>query len=181
MSTKRLALLYAFSKPEPSETADDIAIHNIKACDEYLLLEYMCTSINAWMLNDKTRTIQDAEKLLRKLNLNTHLIASLEKYDKNKLELVNHTGVNDQVQYVLKVSARPKEAALKEVIDTHGSYESNFEKLARCGILRIKEKTTLNSLEKDKNVQLIKNESVNNKIYENAIKLNFQEVNKIFF
>lgn len=125
--------------PEPTETPDDISIYNIKVSDKFKNLQSFSQAGLAWLKNDSNRNYQDLEKLLRNLNLDTHLIAKqLETYpdeDKYKLCIPNRDILNQptDLKYVLLVSCRGKEDAIKELGLHQTSYEENFNCLSKTG------------------------------------------------
>jgi hypothetical protein len=126
-----------YLKPEPNETADSIAIENIKISDKFKNLQSFCQASLAWLKNDSERNYQDLEKLLRELNLDTHLIAKqLENFpdsDKYKLCIPNRQNQPEDLKYVLLVSCRNKVEAKKELGLHQTSYEENFVCLSKTG------------------------------------------------
>ncbi len=128
-----------YIKPDESESPDDIAIYNIKIADNYKNLPSFCQSTVSWLKNDPSRDYQDLELLLRHLDLDTHLIArpkDLVEPDNNFiLTIPNRINDTNTYDYVLWVSCKSKEEALKELLTYHTSYEENFECLSKTGCL----------------------------------------------
>ena len=84
---------------------------------------------------------EDLEKLFRKLDCNTHIIAKSPSIYKNT-KLIdpidrNNEDRNKQLKYEGIYSCRPKEYALKELLDSWKSYEENFSELKFCGVINI--------------------------------------------
>lgn len=151
-----------YIEPNQGETKDDIAIHNIKISDEYKNLETMIYSFMGWFKNDDTRDFQSLERLLRDNNLDTHLIA---KYfdEKNvpecaKISIPNNNGNNNKenyFKYIVMISCREKEDALKEVEQFSDNYEVNFNRLKETGSIFKTNELLENA--KDKNIKDIIN------------------------
>ena len=127
----------SYKNPESFESPDDICNYNMIMSDKYKNLQAFSQASLAWLKNDSLRNYQDLEKLLRELNLDTHLIAKpLDNNilnDKNKLFIPNRSTRPDNLEYTLLVSCRNKEDALKELSLYHLSYEENLECLGKTG------------------------------------------------
>lgn len=129
----------SYKNPDESDSPDDICKYNMILSDNYKNLQAFSQSSLAWLKNDSTRNYQDLEKLLRELNLDTHLIA--RQLDNNilndisKLFIPNRTEQPENLEYMLLVSCRNKEEALKELSLYHLSYDENFECLDKTGCL----------------------------------------------
>jgi len=134
---KYIMIKISYKNPDESESPDDICKYNMILSDNYKNLQAFSQSSLAWLKNDSTRNYQDLEKLLRELNLDTHLIA--RPLDNNilnditKLFIPNRTDQPKNLEYMLLVSCRSKEEALKELSLYHLSYEDNFECLYKTG------------------------------------------------
>jgi hypothetical protein len=129
-----------YTKPEQNETPDDICIYNLKLSDKYKHLPSFCQASLAWLKNDSTRDYQKLEKLLRELNLDTHLIAKQIENSSNsinssnfKLCIPNREIQESNLEYVLLFSCRSKPDAIKELGLYHTSYEDNYECLSKTG------------------------------------------------
>lgn len=129
----------SYKNPDESDSPDDICKYNMILSDNYKNLQAFSQSSLAWLKNDSTRNYQDLEKLLRELNLDTHLIARpLDNNilnDISKLFIPNRTEQPENLEYMLLVSCRNKEEALKELSLYHLSYDENFECLDKTGCL----------------------------------------------
>jgi hypothetical protein len=155
-----------YLKPEENESIDEIAIYNIKLSDKFKNLQSFCQASLAWLKNDSKRNYQDLEKLLRELNLDTHLIAKqLDTYkdsDKFKLCIPNRETQPEDLKYVLLVSCRSKSDALKELGLHQTSYEENFTCLNKTGcfvdinIASNNESFSYSSLENSNENQILK-------------------------
>ena len=128
---------YTKPNPEQNETPDDISIYNLKLSDKYKHLPSFCQASLAWLKNDSTRDYQKLEKLLRELNLDTHLIAKQLENGPNssnfKLCIPNKEIQQPNLEYVLLFSCRSKSDSIKELGLYHTSYEDNYECLSKTG------------------------------------------------
>ena len=126
-----------YIKPEENESLDDICICNLKISDKYKNLQSFCQASLAWLKNDSTRNYQDLEKLLRELDLDTHLIAkqieNCPDSSNYKLCIPNREVQPTDLEYVLLFSCRSKSDAIKELGLYHTTYEDNFECLSKTG------------------------------------------------
>lgn len=129
-----------YMEPLGTETKDEIAVHNIKLCDEYKNSEGFIFSSIGWLKNDDSRDFQDLEKLLRDNNLDTHLIAkkiNLGDIPNNTKIVVPNNNSNNNLENfyvnILLTSCRPKKEAIDELLKYHEDYQSNFEKLKKTG------------------------------------------------
>jgi hypothetical protein len=158
-----------YVKPEENETPDDICIYNLKISDQYKNLQSFCQASLAWLKNDPMRNYQDLEKLLRELDLDTHLIAkqienlsNLPDSSNYKLCIPNREVQPTDLEYVLLFSCRAKSDALKELGLFHTSYEDNFEYLSKTGcyvdskIVDNVDNFSYNSLENSNENQILK-------------------------
>jgi hypothetical protein len=119
-----------------SETKDDIAEYNIRLCDEYKKLDCLNTACLSWLKINSKRNYQNLEELLRKLNLDTHLIAKpIENIDDDFELLIPNGNENNKLKYALIVSCRKKEEAIEELLKYHKTYEENFKCLNLTGCL----------------------------------------------
>lgn len=168
-----------YIKPDESESPDDIAIYNIKISDTYKNLQSFCQSTVSWLKNDPSRDYQDLELLLRHLELDTHLIARpkdfVEPNNNFILTIPNRINDTNKYDYVLWVSCKSKDEAIKELLTYHSSYEENFECLSKTGCL------TNNSKDFDiKKISYIDGEQdEESKILSCELKYNFMSVTPI--
>ncbi len=138
----------AYKDIELTETSDDVSIYNLKISDQFKNLQSFCQSSLAWLRNDSTRNYQDLEKLLRQLDLDTHLIAKPVDFGniseiKSKLFIPNRQTQPTDLEYMLLVSCRNKEDALKELSLFHVDYEENYKCLEKTGCYAINQSTEL--------------------------------------
>jgi len=126
-----------YVKPEENESTDDICIYNLKISDKYKNLQSFCQASLAWLKNDSMRNYKNLEKLLRELDLDTHLIAkqieNCPDSSNYKLCIPNREVQPTDLEYVLLFSCRSKLDAIKELGLYHTSYEDNFECLSKTG------------------------------------------------
>ncbi len=128
-----------YIKPNQEETPDEVSIYNMTLSDKFKNLQSFCQSSLAWLKNDSNRNYQDLEKLLRELNLDTHLIAKkfkLEDYPDSsnyKLCIPNRVEQPSYLEFVLLVSCRSKADALKELNLHSSSYDENYTNLLKTG------------------------------------------------
>lgn len=129
-----------YKNPEENETSEEIARANIILSDKYKKADYLEMSCISWLKIDSTRDYQDLEQLLRSLELDSHIIAHPIKTIPENLEINYPNGkvVIEPLEYVVKISCRPKEQALNELLSTHSNYEENFNCLKKTGCLMVK-------------------------------------------
>lgn len=123
--------------PEKDESEYDICLHNLVIADKYHNLSYFMAASMGWFKLNPTKNYQDLELLLRKLDLETHLYAKNPMIPNSKLGL--HKKINDSYLYECIFSCRPREYALKEVLEFWSSYEKNFDQLKFAGTIVIDE------------------------------------------
>lgn len=113
-----------------NELPIDICWHNLSVADKFKNFAYFIPCALGWLDLNPGKTFQDLEKELRDKDFDTHLIAT------NKRDI---TGVdlkmpnNSDAEYECIFSCRPKEDALKEILQHSNSYEENFQKLSQAG------------------------------------------------
>lgn len=126
-----MAKIFEFENVSGDMTENEVALYNMKVCDDNLSLQWFIVSAFGWLNANKDKNYQDLEKELRNRNFNTHLFAKKINLENNmKLILPNS---QKEGEYECIFSCRPKEYALKEVLKHHKSYEENFEKLVGAG------------------------------------------------
>lgn len=139
----------SFSKVVENIDQNEIAWHNMKVADELHSLQWFVAAANAWLSHNKINNYQVLETELRNRNFNTHLFVK-EKSEDTNLILKYPGNIYDEasdLKYECIYSCHPKEYALKEVIDTNGSYEENFKKLRYAGNVCVKDmEKTIDSL-----------------------------------
>ena len=134
-----------YLSPFENESPDDIAIHNIKISDKFKKPDLLEASCISWLQIDKLRDYQDLEQLLRYLQVESHLIAQptqtipegfeLKYCSSYLVESESGNQTQNQTQYILKISPKSKEEAIKEILSYHSSYEENFDCLKKTGSL----------------------------------------------
>ena len=129
-----------YKNPEENETPEDIARANIIMSDKFKKGDYLEMSCISWLKLDSKRDYQDLEQLLRYLNLDSHIIAQPVKVIPENLEInyPNSNTSSEPLEYVVKISCRSKEEALKELLLSHPNYEENFECLKKTGCFMVK-------------------------------------------
>ncbi len=72
--------------------------------------------------------------------MDSHIIAHPITIIPENLQLgyPNENPNTENLEYVIKISCKPKEDALKELLSIHSSYEENFECLKKAGCLMVK-------------------------------------------
>lgn len=125
------------------ENATDIAFHNMKIGDDIHHLNTFIGGQSGYFFANPSKTFQDLERELRDRNFNTHLIA-MNPPNKDKFKYILGTPHNksDNVEYKYEciTSCRPKEYALKELLESWDSYEANFEALQYAGTVIVDDK-----------------------------------------
>lgn len=169
-----------YKTPELTESPDDICKYNMTISDKYKNLQAFSQSSLAWLKNDSSRNYQDLEKLLRELDLDTHLIAkpldNILITDNSKLFIPNRENQPDNLEFMLLVSCRSKEDALKELTMYHLSYDENFDCLSRTGCYISSELTE--AIDWQKNFSYHSSNNPNeNLILDSKLKYDFIQVN----
>ena len=162
-----------YKNPEENETSEDIARSNIIMSDKFKKGDYLEMSCISWLKLDSKRDYQDLEQLLRYLNLDSHIIAQPVKVIPENLE-INYPNGNistESLEYVVKISCRPKEEALKELLTIHSNYEENFECLKKTGCFMVKKVDPI--LEVEENLSNTKGVSEVKKVLNCELKLDF--------
>lgn len=140
----------SFTRVNDNIDPNEVAWHNMKVADEMYSLQWFVAAATAWLSHNKIKNHQELERELRKRNFNTHLFAHEKRDDPNLiLKYPSKSFDNEdtsELKYECFYSCRPKEYALKEVIETNGSYEANFEKLKYAGVICV------NDIEKTKDI-----------------------------
>ena len=162
-----------------NDSPEDITIFNIKLSDQFKKAECLQLSCISWLKLDSSRNFYDLEKMLRNLNLDSHIIAIPNKENSEYiLNMPNNKNYLGELKYVALYCCKPKEDCLKELLTHHESYEKNLECLKLTGCLVknndniIIDKNTINN-------QTINDQTINNNeniknIIEAKIKYNFE-------
>ena len=148
------------------DSLDDISEHNMMLSDLHFNTETLRHSAYGWINSDSSRNFQDLEKLFRKKNFNTYLIAKKITIENGFVLKTPNNNVDDLL-YECYFSCKPKEFALQEVLDNYIVYDENFENLAKSGNVCIN--IDKNDMENNEN-SLIK------KLMNNKIKLTFKKL-----
>jgi len=162
-----------YKNPEENETPEDIARANIIMSDKFKKGDYLEMSCISWLKLDSKRDYQDLEQLLRYLNLDSHIIAQPVKVIPENLEInyPNSNTSSEPLEYVVKISCRSKEEALKELLLSHPNYEENFECLKKTGCFMVKKVDPI--LEVEENLSNTKGVSEVKKVLNCELKLDF--------
>lgn len=113
-----------------SDTADQVAWHNIRQADQRLDLHSFCASALGWLCANPHKSFLDLETELRQRNLNTHLIAA-NPAKGSKLRMINDYKAD--IKWECIFSCRPPPFAALEVLAHSRSVGENREKLAYAG------------------------------------------------
>ena len=140
-----------YKEPELLETPDDIAQYNIRMADKYKKADYLEISCISWLKIDSKRDYQDLEQLLRYLKADSHIIAQPVSNIPPGLEINYPNGnvITEPLEYVAKISCRPFEDSLKELLEYHSTYEENFECLKKTGCFMALKKNELDKNEEE--------------------------------
>ncbi len=122
---------YTYELVSATEDPLDIALHNMKCADKILNLEMFIGGSIGWLQCNPTKNYKDLEQELRRLNFDTHLIASECKLTDPRYVLGFPYRIDDRRTYKYECiySCRPKKFALVELLTHSVSYEENLEKL----------------------------------------------------
>ena len=137
------AVTVAFEDRKEGETPADIAVHNLRAADELLQLEWFGLAALGWFKAHPGKTHQDLESWLREQKLNTHLIAVARKQLPAGMSLVGLDG--KPAQYECIFSCRRPDDAKKELLSAWPTYAANFQALAAAGHLEPENKAAAES------------------------------------
>lgn len=120
----------------PNISPDDVAFNNMKAADKCMDIALFSAAMNAWIKNDKTRTFQDVELLLREHCENTYIYPKIGPIPDNfKLKRINENENDEECLYELNISSGPNKYGLKTVTDIWENYETSFDNLKYAGQL----------------------------------------------
>lgn len=166
----------SYIEPTHTETPDSIARSNIMISDRFKKADYLEMSCISWLKNNSERNYQDLEKLLRNLNIDSHVIAYPIKIIPEGVELgMPNINKNDNLninpynfEYTVKISCKYKKDAINELLSFHPSYEHNFECLKKTGCLMTKNSNSELNLNISKEHEDIK------KVLDCKLKLNFE-------
>jgi hypothetical protein len=132
----RTIVRLALEIPAQGKPASSICVDNMKFADQHLILNLFAASAQAWLACNPTANLCDLEKFLRNNNMNSHLIAvPRPKYDPFQLGLRNRG--DGAYEYRCLFSCRPPPEAMEELLTHSSSYEENFEKLKKTGMIHI--------------------------------------------
>lgn len=162
-----------YKNPEENDSREEIARANIIMSDKFKKGDYLEMSCISWLKIDSKRDYQDLEQLLRSLNLDSHVIAQPIKIIPENLE-INYPNGNtsiESLEYVAKISCRPKEEAIKELLSIHSNYEENFDCLKKTGCLMVKKVDPI--LEVEENLSNTKGVDEVKKVLDCKLKLDF--------
>jgi hypothetical protein len=162
-----------YKNPEENETREDVARANIIISDKFKKGDYLEMSCISWLKLDSKRDYQDLEQLLRHLNLDSHIIAQPVKVIPENLEISFPNGniSLEPLEYAVKISCRPKEEALQELLLVHPNYEQNFECLKKTGCFMVKKTDPI--LEVEENLSNTKGVDQVKKVLDCELKLDF--------
>jgi hypothetical protein len=130
---------YTYEDVGVDEDKTDVAFHNMKIADQIHKLQIFIGGMAGYFNANPSKTYQDLELELRNRNFDAHLIAKQPPQNNKQVlyRLFMPNIKNDQTEYKYEciMSCRPKEYALKELLETWGSYEENFEALKFSGMV----------------------------------------------
>jgi len=132
-------LKFKFVDPEENAKENDIAWVNLENCDKYFQLDFFLGAVMGWLNVNPDKTFQDLEFELRKRDLNTHLFAKKVVLDPDFSLVLNN---QKDLKYECVFSCKPKNLALKEVLQHWPTYEDNFDALKYSGSLTLNKTIT---------------------------------------
>ena len=104
-------------EPEGYLSAQEIAWHNVKVCDEIHHLIGFSAASMGWMKAHPTATFQDFECELRKKGLYTHLFCRKPPKPTTEKNLKNPNDLDKPCKWMVYFSCRPPPHALNEVLE----------------------------------------------------------------
>ncbi len=170
-------MLRANFNKETKLKGQDLAWRNICVASYYGQNLLASSAAAAWLLADKTKTLQDLELKLRNEGVELWLIAA-EVPDPDEVpeakEMIGFQPVavhGHAVEYICIFSCTSRDEALIELLCYAGTYEENFNRLPDAGFLVPKDKSYLQLLEEHR-------ESLEPKhrIIRNEVELEFVDV-----
>lgn len=126
---------------DSTDTPEQICWHNLVTADQKLNLQLFIAAALLWLKLNPASNFTDLELLLRKHNLNTHLIAvtPTQLSCGYKLASPNPSSTNENddnvYKYVCIYSCRPKEFALQELLTHWPTYDENLANLKFAGLI----------------------------------------------
>ena len=160
---------------ESSQDKKLINEQNMRFADEnHHLALFICATIGWFKLNP-TKNLQDLENYLRDNNFSTHLIATKPKENIHHKLKGYGSRFNENCNWECIFSCRPKEYALKELLEHSATYEENFKKLLDSGLLVVENE---NSLPDDPSIKKFndKEKSEFNKVQDNEVIIKTKEI-----
>jgi len=119
-----------------TEDPESVIVYNMHESDVYHSKDLFMISCMGWLELDKSRTLLDLENFLRDNDYNSYLIA----YDFEETENVTLKSVNDhdmELLYECSFCCMHKDLSLEKLLSKHDSYENNYEKLKKSGVLQV--------------------------------------------
>lgn len=181
-----------YKEPEQTESKNDIAVYNIKICDQFKKADYLELSCISWLKIDSKRDYQDLEDLFRFENLDSYVIAQsvsnippgLEIGRPNKAEtcLQDSNPIIDahpdaqtesKLEFVVKITCMNKKDSFVELLKHHISWEENYECLKNTGcFMAIKQNTS----DKEEEQKILQTKGVDEvkKLLNCELKLDFE-------
>lgn len=136
-----------FSKSELPKS--ELSYENLKILSKTHDLMLIMNGISGWFKTNPDCKTTDLEKKFRDDNLDIHLISAEANIDTNKFKIVLPYNMTEECDRMIIYSCRPVEYGLEEVLTHAKTYEENFERLNRAGIIMEKSITNLKEEEKE--------------------------------
>lgn len=129
--------------PGSHEEKINICWHNLSISDEVMCLEMFISAALSWVKLNPELNYSHLEQQLREKNLNTHLIA--KNFIENGDVVLKYGDTENKCEYECIFSCRPKEVAIRELLEYSESYDINLNKLAKAGSICCKNKNINNN------------------------------------
>jgi hypothetical protein len=120
---------------ESTKPKGDLALDNLRTISNHPNITLCVNAAMAWWKYNPGMKTTDLENKLREENIDIHLISSSQDYDKTKYRLSLPFDPESSGNRLLILSARPKEYAMKELLEHASSYEENFSRLNEAGMM----------------------------------------------
>ena len=127
--------MLALKFKESTKAKSDLALDNLRTISKTSNITLCVNAAMAWWKYNPGMKTTDLEKKLREENIDIYLISALHDYDKTKYRLSVPFEPESSGERLLILSARPKEYAMKELLEHASSYEENFSRLDEAGMM----------------------------------------------
>jgi hypothetical protein len=164
---------FTYHPVNPLDDKTEVAFHNMKAGDALHDLRIFIGGQVGYFKANPGATYQDLELELRKRGFDTHLIARLPANYPMNYKLFMPWIANDRMVYKYEAitSCRPRESAVKELLESWKSYEENFQALKISGTIGVKDANEPISVPPGDTLDMIKDSDPDQQMQNNLVKI----------